>query len=512
MHRTRHKSGRKGRTRSARRAARRRLRHHPGVRPPATPAAAAAKAIPVVPPAQSAWRLRSPRFYPATAAAMLLGLSAGLILLAILVRFQRPSLFASARPALAGALFAFALGVRVPRHIAAWLAEARWPRRRRPWDAGDARTSSWPDLNSADVPFYWMIVAVLAMVVGFMALAMSSMTHVLADVLAFLEARFLWSSAASLALEVVLAFLVSAAVLAPLAMLLVGLHHLYDALNPWDVRALCGFLAGLAPAVACLPWLAQAIPIAVAGPTLAALPLFAVSVVAVMASRSPATGPDAARCDAPQPPILQDRRPTVVRAAIVLAWLCAVAWADEFVRATSESLPAASARAGGYGSAGLMLLAGSAGALAGVRATRRRSPSISGFGAACAVALLIAASARFAPFTRPQGCALAAAVAAMAFAAAYGTAALLIRVGSRTAAGGTLLGRMAAAAALWLAVSGAFEHQRGVLDAAHSAVYLALALLGGILILREPTHHVQRRRLRLALAAAAVCLAFAVML
>ncbi len=535
------------RTRTARRSARRKRSHTPHTA--ARPRAAPQSVEPVDQDVGDA--ASSPRAWlpldAAAGSAALLGLSTILILRGVTTKLNATSTPGLAGAILAGALLAIAVGVRAPHKVAVWISDNV-----RPMFSARAGRDSEPSVGltnptTADVSLYWMVVAVVSLVAGGCAALLPLLMRRVEGVYGLLLTDFLWSPGLDAVPAAAAGFCAAAAALIPIGMLLASLHHLSCPGGQWHTRAGAWYLVGAALGQAGYTYLVGLTGHVELVLAASALPLLIASVVAVLVSR-PARRAKSARADesGTSAPLLRDRRPTLTRLCIVATAVCGLIVAGAGLHrggtgfdSVVDPLAAGEPHAASVRLAAAMLAA-AIGALLGSRAKNmglggfrvggwtwgihsprqirnlhsaiRNSmgyPTISGFGLACAIAGALAALGSFfnrfgsADASILGATAIAAGVGAIAFAAAYGIESLLLRVGSRSAVGGTLLFRMIVVFALWCALAQRLLEVGAAAALLPTLVALLLVGMGASLIIREPSHLPQTRRIRLAAVAAA---------
>ena len=427
----------------------------------------------------------------------LLGVTAALAIAGVTRHFG--NVFQAGGPSqgavVAGALAAVGLGLRVPQRFAIWLCALAWQRFVR-----RGKTSSVSGVlirpAPADRPLYWVVLSVITVVAGVLTALMPWNVRLAHRAYLWLHAHFVWSDVILVVLHGVLAFLV---VLVPLAMLGLAVscsHHLSCRHSRWEPRATAWLLVGAGGGTLIATWIQASW--GGGGLTLlsAALPALLVSLIAVALSATDGASAEVEPESMPLP-MSSDKYPTLLRAGVVLLGAAAVGVITIWVRGYAQDPGTI-----GTGLAGMLLAVGG-GALAGAPSEDAGVRSIGGFGAACGVAGLLLAGAALVIangiVSSPAGVGLVActSLAAIGFAAAYGTETLLHRVASRSSAGASILARTlifgALAGPLAAPVWGGWIRQSSLL----LLVALALLVLAGTLLLHEPGYSLKRRQAHL---------------
>ena len=449
------------------------------------------------------------RFDAAAGSAALLGLTTILVIRGVTAKLNVTSTSGLGGAILVGVLLAVAVGVRAPHKVAVWICDRAWPvfstRMRRNGEPSVVVMNP----PTADVSLYWMVVAVAALVAGLCAALLPLLVSCVEWAYRSLLAGFLWSFVPHVMLAATVGFFAVALPLIPVGLLLACVHHLSCHAGQWHTRAAGWYLAGAGLGQAGFPWLVSVTghvePILAA----AALPLLIASVVAVLASRPAGRGgqvtPDESETSAPA---LRDRWPTLMRLCIVATSLCCV-----IVACVGQRLAPAATPGGPYAESSrlaAMLMAAAIGTLLGCRPKAVGYPTVSGFGLACAAAGGVVALCLAYVHSVDAGASMStlivivAGVGTIAYATAYGIESLLVRVGSRSIVGGTLLWRMIIVLVLWFGLIERLVYLADAYRLLATFVALVLVCIGAALIVSEPAHSSGTRRIRLAAVAAAV--------
>lgn len=435
----------------------------------------------------------------ATCVSLLLGATTAMVVAGIMARFEHA--FRGGLPAggiISGAaLFALAVGVRVPQRFALWLCTKAWRRL-----VARGRTPLLADIllnaGSNDRPLYWSVVSVVALTAGLLSALTPVYVQVALRFLDWMQAHFLWAGATRSLLHFITTLIAVMAPLTAVGLAISGAHRLSGRRGQWDTRATAWASVGIALGLMAASGLASATAKADIILVAAAVPTLLATVIAAAASTSRKQESGHEIDDQPAClPLWSDRWPTLLRGSlVVLGGGCAWAlsgWAMKVgtPRPMDDVLMPAM-----FASLGI-------GVLWGCRERPSETRTIGGFGVACAGAGVTTALGVFSTWadgtaaatgTRFFACA---SVGVIGFAVAYGRQTLLHRVASRTSEGAKVLARMLGCAALaaWI-VTPALS---SLLGGPETLMVLALALiaLGGTLIIHEPGYSVRTRRIRL---------------
>lgn len=434
------------------------------------------------------------------AASVLLGATTAAVVSGLVVRFARWSADGGglAGEAVVGAsIMALALGVRVPQRFAVWLCLRAWQRLTLRGEPSDL-SRVWLQSVAADRPLYWVVLSVVALVVGVLIALLPLGVQLAAGVYAWLHVHFVWSVGPLAILNAGVVLLAAVLPLTLLGSAISCVHHLSCPSGRWDTRATGWLLIGAAAGSMGSIYLARL----TGRPDLllvtSALPVLLLSLMSAACNPAGRTAGDTSAVDEPAPlPVDSDRWPTLLRATIVAVSVCGVASLCVWSRARLGAQPPVA----GWISA--LLMSAGAGMLVGCYSHRAVRRSIGGFGGMCAASgvLLAFGTLGLDPRSRMDPRHLLAvaciALAVLAYTAAYGRQTLLNRVANRSFVGATILSRELAWGGLmiWIGIPFAVR----VVGALVTLVAIALTLLsvGGVLIIHEPGYTRTTRRLRL---------------
>ncbi|MGB2986899.1 MAG: hypothetical protein WBE26_13590 [Phycisphaerae bacterium] len=443
------------------------------------------------------------RIGPARCVSLLLGASMAMVIAGLASRFrvvftESASSDAYVISAVTGvALVTLALGVRLPQRFAVWVCAAAWRRfvsRGSPLQMSDVL----PSPGAADRPLYWMVLSVIALAAGVATALLPTGLRFAVAAYDWMLAHFVWSIGPLAVLQAAIVFLTAVVPLAILGLAVSCVHQLSCPYGRWETRATAWLLIGAAGGTLMSGWITGEPGRGDLILIVAALPVLLISLVSATSSASRAgASPQAVGVESMPLPIWSDRWPTLLRAGIVSVaggGACAITVWTEFLHEVGSPvtvfLPA-------------MLLATGLGVLAGCQTKRSGLRSIGGFGVACAAAgVIVAVSTIGAADTASAGPAGVAVLAcaslfAIGFATAYGRQALLSRVASRSFAGAVILSRMLVCAALTIWAGVPLAERLAGRPGTLVALALSLLVLGGALIIREPSYSPRTRRVRL---------------
>ena len=442
---------------------------------------------------------------PAALVAVMLGIATAMVVVGLSARFQVVFADAGGQPSVVvgAALFALAVGVRVPHRFAVSVCTAAWRRFVRKGTTSEL-AGALIHHGAPDRALYWLVLAVIALAAG---VAITLLPLSVSTVSAFYEwmnAHFLWSKAPLALLQTFTAFAAGVIPLAALGLSISCAHHLCCRFAQWEVDATAWILLGAAVgallATRAIESMIAADPFLIA----ASLPALLVSIAAAFLGAS--GDQSILRPVEPPPaplPLWSDRWPTLLRASIVAVGggsACAVyVWIDPMAQnsasvilSAAKNLPAS------------LLIALAIGLLGGARMNRPGRRTIGGFGAACNVAGVVVAIGA-ATCSSSSGRADAtvfilacAALVGIGFATAYGRQTLLIRVASRSSAGAVELGRLLVCAGLTLLVGAPLAVHFFGPTATLIMLAVSLVALGGTLVIHDPVGSPKTRRIRLA--------------
>lgn len=403
-----------------------------------------------------------------------------------------------------------AVGVSVPRRAALWIAKLVWHKLTGRGSAEDL-TDLWSRSGAADRPLHWVVLAVIALGAGLTAAMLPITLRMAGAVHAALTHRFLWPMGSMAILH---SLITAATVIVPLSLFGLAvscLHHLSCPFGRWETRATGWLLLGVAGGVLTCSWLTGGAARSEVVLATAALPTLAVALLATI-SKSARAGfltPDG-EADAILLPTWSDRWPRLLRASLVAVGGGAACAATVWMRLMpGDEGPALLALP-------IMLAGCGIGILIGCRPKRAGGRSIGGFGVACAaaglaVALGLTLTGHGSRGAAPVRLVLAfLGIGAIGFALAYGHQTLLSRVGQRSYTGAVMLTRTLTCVALvaWFAAPMGI-HLIGS-HATLATLALSLVLLGGALIIHEPSYSTRTRRARLVAVFASLAVMIAV--
>lgn len=429
----------------------------------------------------------------------LFGVTLGGVLVGLNERI--PALFGVERlayePVLAAALLAVAVGVRVPQRLTTYVCAVAWHRFVRR-GTPSAISSVLINRGEADRPLYWTVLSVVALVVGISVALLPLMMGLAATTYEWLMSHFVWPEAFRPLIQVAVA---SAIAVVPLA--LVGLavscaHHLSCRYGRWNTVATGWLLIGTSLGVVAYHGMASRAVPSDLSLMASSLPAFLVSILSasVIATRSAKTETDV-RHEREWLPVWSDRRPTLLRAGIVVVGggsACAAVSLIALLERTTVGPTTALATI--LSALGVGMFCGST-----VLGSSRRS--IGSFGGACVCTSLILVVAvtvwgRVGGAMRSGSVLVIAyvALAAIGYATAAGRQALMNSVASRSSEGSKMMGRLLVCAAA--TILGTSFVLRWV-DAMDVLLILAmvLVLLGVTLMMLEPTYSIRTRRIRM---------------
>jgi hypothetical protein len=430
----------------------------------------------------------------------MLGIATAMVVVGLSARFQVVFADTGGPPSVVvgAALFALAVGVRVPHRFAVSVCTAAWRRFVRKGTTSEL-AGALIHHGAPDRALYWLVLAVIALAAG-VAIALLPLS--VSTVSAFYEwmyAHFLWSKAPLALLQTITAFAAGVIPLAVLGLSISCAHHLCCRFAQWEVDAtawvLLGAAVGALLAMRAIGSMIAADPFLIA----ASLPALLVSITAAFLGAS--GDQSILRPIEPPPtplPLWSDRWPTLLRASIVAVGggsaCAAYVWINQLAQNSDHRgmLPAS------------LLIAFAIGLLGGARMNRPGRRTIGGFGAACNVAGVVVAigvvarsssSGRAGATVYILACA---ALVGIGFATAYGRQTLLIRVAGRSSAGAIELGRLLVCAGLTLLVGAPLAVHFFGPTAALIMLAVSLVALGGTLVIHDPVGSPQTRRIRLA--------------
>ncbi len=403
----------------------------------------------------------------------------------------------AARTVLAMAFIALACGIRLPQRLTMWLCAKAWHQF---VNRGEASTRSEISINptSADRPLYWTVLAAVTLTSGLVAIVLPWVLSQSLLLHRFLLAHFVWSDPMVL---VLLAFITSISVMIPFGILGIGVsftHRLSCPYGRWDTRAtawlLLGSGIGTAIALSLRSATSQHHIILVAG----ALPTLMAAVISVLAS----TKEPAIKSLSPEPtprlPLTSDRRPRLLRVAIVgvaSVGVCAmsVISTGSYIFSTGWMIA-------------LLLMVMGLGVLAGCALKPTGNRTMGGFGTVCIGAgatvgiCAIAWSLGWLTQNLYTLAGLCICLTTIGFAKAYGRQALLQRVAIRTSTGATILARITIFAAVIIYIVAPLMVKLLSQAAAISVLAICLLLIGTTVVLYEQSFNSRARQTRLAAA------------
>jgi hypothetical protein len=436
---------------------------------------------------------------PAAAASTLLGAATAMMAVGLSASLESVFQISGHLPGVvvAGALFALAIGVRVPQRFAIWLCAIAW---RRFVSRGESSSLSGVLIGpgSADSSLQWVVLSVIALLSGVVAALMPVTLALASAVYDWMIAHFLWSSLPLLILQTLIVFFVGLVPFTALGLSISCAHHVTCQFRQWDTRATGWVVIGVGGGMVLSGELVQLTNRSDLMLMAAALPALVVSVVC--AGSGSLHNKDTTSDSDPSPlplPLWSDHWPSLLRASLVAVGCvgaCAIPiWAYAASEAARSSFMPAAA----------MLTSAGAGALVGSRPKRSGLRSIGGFGVACAAAGMVTAAAALGLTHEAAGQGYAilpfacGSAAAIGFTLAYGHQTLLGRVASRSAVGATILGRLLVGSALMALVAIPWMQRTFAPPAALAALAMFLLAMGGVLIGHEPEYSPRTRRMRL---------------
>ncbi len=403
----------------------------------------------------------------------------------------------AARTVLGMSLIALAAGIRLPQQFTMWLCAKAWHqfvRRGQP----SAYAEVMINPTKADRPLYWTVLAAITLTSGLISIMLPwalGQSVILYD---YLLAHFVWSDPAIVVLHTLVT---SIAVAIPFSILGIGVsfaHRLSCPFGRWDTRATAWLLLGCGMGTAVALSIRLAIPqhhvILVAG----ALPTLIAAVIAIVAStKEPVT---CIRNPEPTPrlPLTSDRRPRLLRVAIVCVagvGVCTMAIISSTSNLTFTGWIIA-----------ILLLVMGLGVLAGCALRPLGNRTMGGFGTVCIGAGIvvglcaIAWSRGWLNHSIQTFVILSVCVAAIGFAKAYGRQALLQRVAIRTATGATILARIMICAAGIIFIGAPLMIKLLSQSTAISVLAIGLLSIGTAMVFYEQTYNGRARHTRLAAA------------
>jgi len=395
-----------------------------------------------------------------------------------------------------GALLAIAIGIRVPHQFATWVCTRAWSKfvlRGQPGALPDVLMSP----AHGDAGLHWVTISVISLLTGLATALLTFGVPAAAAGVEWVRDRFLCSPLSLMALHALAVFMAGIIPLAGLGLLISCAHHVSCRFGQWESRATAwlwiGASVGLVLSGEVAPLMGRGDLILPA----ASIPILIVALICAGSVPARSLRISAER-DAGQPPLpmWSDRRPTLLRAAIVLAGVCAVCMLAVLSSRLGHvyGLPAEAVLPAMFAAMGVGVLAGSRARQSGLR-------TIGGFGAACAAAGVIAAiatiGAEYWAATVPALTVLlaCASVSGLGFAMAYGQQILLHRVASRSAAGVTVLWRLVMGGAVVVWISFGMADALLLAPNAPEIIAAVLILMGGALLRSEFNYSTRKRRL-----------------
>lgn len=425
--------------------------------------------FPACPPSTHLWL--------APLASALVGMSAALTIVGLCFRLRNAEIAFDSRAVVAGGLLALALGVSVPQRMALWLCSIAWSAVTR---RSDTRLERPPE-SPSNRTLHWLVVSVIALGAGVGALLLPISSRCGLVVRIWLEHGFVWPTPMNLLLDATVTLAVCVAALFPLGVALCGLHHLGSPVEQWNARATCWTLLGAGLMLSFAPPAALASVSANLLLVAAALPVLTIPLVVAFVGKTEPLATQRSPATAVPPPTERDRRPRLLRSAIVAVGgggACVVcAW--------SEDLTAFGG--GGNWVWGLAPLALACGMFAGSVWDQLPTRSIAGFGTTTALAGLLTAA----------GPAMLSLVA-IGYAVGYGRGLLWARVANRATAGAAELTRFFLCIALTVVVTCPLANYFFGHRATLQMVALSLIALGGTLVIHDPGHAPRVRHRRVA--------------
>ncbi len=436
---------------------------------------------------------------PAALVAMMLGIATAMVIIGLYAKFQVVFADTGSPPSVVvgAAMFALAVGVRVPHRLAVSVCTAAWKRfvrKGRASELGGALIHH----GTPDRALYWLVLSVIALLAGVAIAFLPLSVSTASAFYEWMSAHFVWSRAPLALLQTCTALAAGAIPLAVLGLSISCAHHLCCRFAQWEADAtawtLLGAAVGALLAAQAIGTMMSMAPFLIS----ASLPVLLVSIAAAFLGASgdqsnlrPVEPPPAAL------PLWSDRWPTLLRASIVAVGggsaCAAYVWTDSLAHDTDHR---------GMVQASL-LFALAIGLLGGARMNHPGRRTIGGFGAACNVAgvvVAIGAVACSSSSGRTDATVYLLACAALlgiGFATAYGRQTLLIRVASRSSAGAVELGRLLVSAGLTLLVGAPLAVYIFGSTATLMMLAVSLVALGGTLVIHDPFGSPQTRRIRL---------------
>lgn len=445
-------------------------------------------------PSPSATRRKSvsdPRSLLHLAAPALTAGTLGVVLAAVMrsAAIQTGELFVpsgSPHPALAGMLSALALGVSIPRGFSAWMARTAWQR-----VAGERQLGSLPGPPpfGDDRSLRWLVLAMLALVVGALTLALPLLVRGAAYGYALAHSRFVWSDVPLTLLQALTVAAATALPLGLLGMTIACAHHTFDRVGAWEPRATGVLLAGVAAGT----WMVDAIATLDVDATpvtlLGALAAFLVALVAGLATGIKSAA-DAVQSPGERLPQWSDRRPRRLRTGILILGL---------LGACGLMLAGGTQRVGASSPMSPLLLLSAAAYLAGCMIQRRTVGSVAGFGVVTivaagttAIAAALAASSNDSSATAVVASSLC--IAAASFATGFGWTALLSRVAVTSSDGSRMATRLLAASAIGALCWVPLFTSRTIEPEPLLVLSLIQSITGSLLIANDPSTRFRGRR------------------
>jgi len=429
----------------------------------------------------------------------MLGIATAMVVVGLSARFQLVFADTGGRPSVVvgAALFALAVGVRVPHRLAVSVCTAAWRKFIRKGATSDL-TGALIHHDAPDRALYWLVLAVIALFAGVVIALLPINVLTVSAFYQWMKAHFLWSKTPLALLQTVTVFAAGLMPLAGLGLSISCAHHLCCRFAQWEVDTTAWVLLGAA--VGALLSTRAVGSIMATDPFLIAASLPAL-LVAIAAAFLGASGDQALFKPIELPPaplpLWSDRWPTLLRASIVAVGggsaCAAYVWIDPL--AWNSGLR--------WMAPAFLLMALAVGLLGGARMNRPGRRTIGGFGMACNVAgvvVAIGAVARSSSASRAGDALFLLAFAALVgigFATTYGRQTLLIRVASRSSAGAVELGRLLVCAGLTLLVGAPLAVHFLGSTATLTMLAVSLVALGGTLVIHDPVGSPRARRIRL---------------
>ncbi len=403
----------------------------------------------------------------------------------------------AARTVLGVALIALAAGIRLPQRFTMWLCAKAWHqfvKRGVP----SAHAEIFINPTNADRPLYWTVLAAVTLISGLVAIMLPWVLGQSLVLHRFLLAHFVWSDPM---IVVLLAGITSISVIIPFSILGIGVsfvHRLSCPFGRWDTRATAWLLLGSGIGTAVALSLRSAIPqhhiILVAG----ALPTLLAAVISVMASTKEPATPTSDPVPTSRLPLTSDRRPRLLRAAIV--GVAGVGVCTMSIISTGSYIFST-----GWMIALLLIVMG-LGVLAGCALRPIDKRTIGGFGTVCigaGVVVGICAIMWLLGWLSQNIYTLAwlcVCLTAIGFAEAYGRQTLLHRVAVRTSTGATILARITVFSAVIICVVAPLMVQILSQSTVISVLAICLLSIGTAMVFYEQSFNGRARHTRLAAA------------